>query len=288
MPREQEEVKALELSVDGVPYRLMEEADLSWLSAYGRVFWVNDQLFSGNLYFGVDGPYGKLLIKYAGARTVNYRGRPSDAVKCLSGAMPLYERKHPALIRLLASGQAGDGYAAIFAWRDAAPLRSLPSQPSARDQVRRLPLHRSLRMLDMVFDLHAALALDGIVAVNFSDESVWIDLGNSEALVTDIDLYRRKPAVNDRGRMWGSSRFMAPEEYVLGASLDESTTLYNMAALAFAFFGDNANRSRESWVGPSPLFEVATIATKESKADRYPSMRSFLDAWRGAVGRCRI
>lgn len=288
MGRDTEEKSALSLSVDGVAYQAMEEPDLSWLRPYGQVFMVNDQLFSGNLCFGVDGPYGRLFIKYAGAKTVNYRGKPSDAVTLLKNAMPLYDRTHPALVRLLGHGQAGSGYAAVFAWRDALPLKAPPGQPSARDAVRRLPLHRSLRMLDMVFDLHAEMARDGIVAVDFYDGNVLIDFGSNEALVCDIDLYRHKPAVNDRGRMWGSSRFMAPEEYVLGAALDESTTLYNMAALAFEFFGDNADRSRESWIGPSPLYEVACIATKESKADRYPSMRSFLDAWRSAVGRCRI
>lgn len=288
MEREQEERRALSFLADGIPYQLMEECDLSWLRPYGRVFFVNDQLYSGLLCFGVEGPYGRLLIKYAGAKTVNYRGKPSDAVLLLKNAVPLYERKHPALIQLLAHGQADEGYAAIYPWRDALPFRSAPNQLSAREKVRRLPLHRSLKMLDMVFDLHLSLAQDGIVAVNFSDGNILIDLGSSEALLWDIDYYRRKPAVNDRGRMWGSSRFLAPEEYVLGAALDESTTLYNMAALAFEFYGNNEDRARESWIGPSQLFEVAKMATRESKADRYPSMRSFLDAWRDAVGRCRI
>lgn len=34
--------------------------------------------------------------------------------------------------------------------------------------------------------------------------------------ICDIDLFRKSPTVNDMGRMWGSSRFMSPEEYVLG------------------------------------------------------------------------
>lgn len=274
--------------IDGISYTVRKETDLSWLHPYGSVFCVLDQQFSGNLCFGVNGPYGKLFIKYAGAQTVNYRGKASEAVYTLQNAMPLYERRHPALIPLLAHGSAGEGYAAIFAWRDAPPLRGQPYDPSVREAVRRLPLFRSLKMLDMVFDLHAQMAQDGIVAVDFYDGNLLIDLGRDEAIVCDIDLYRRKPAVNDRGRMWGSSRFMAPEEYQLNAVLDESTTEYNMAALAFEFFGSNEDRSREYWIGPQPLWEVAAKATRESKADRYPSIRSFLDAWREAVGRCRV
>ena len=98
MSRENEGPAVLTLSVDGISYQAMEEPDLSWLRAYGQVFWVQDQLFSGNLCFGVEGPYGRLFIKYAGAKTVNYRGKPTDAVKILHNAMPLYNRSHPALV----------------------------------------------------------------------------------------------------------------------------------------------------------------------------------------------
>lgn len=273
--------------IDGIPYTALEEPDLHWLRPYGTVFQVFDRQFSGNLCFGVEGSYGRLFVKYAGAHTVNYRGKPDNAVLTLKNAMPLYDRSHPALTRLLAHGPAGDGYAAIFAWRDALPLRSAHG-PDAGDRVRRLPLEKSLRMLDSVFDLHAELALDGIVAVDFYDGNVLIDFERNEAVVCDIDLYRRKPAFNDRGRMWGSSRFMAPEEYQLDASLDETTTEYNMAALAFAFYGDNSDRSRGAWRAPYCLWDVARRAVSESKADRYPSLRAFLDAWREAVGRCKL
>lgn len=274
--------------IDGIAYQAREEPELGWLKPYGQVFQVLDRQFSGNLCFGVEGPYGRLFIKYAGARTVNYRGKPVNAVYQLQNALPLYDRSHPALTRLLAHGPAGNGYAAIFAWRDALPLRQGNSDFSVTDRVRRLPLSASLKMLDMVFDLHAQLALEGIVAVDFHDGNVLIDFERQEAIVCDMDLYRRKPAFNDRGRMRGSSQFMAPEEFELNASLDETTTQYNMGALAFAFFGSNDDRSKDAWTGPHVLWEVARKAVKNRKADRYPSMRSFLDAWREAVGRCRI
>ncbi len=273
--------------IDGIPYTALEEPDLHWLRPYGTVFQVMDRQFSGNLCFGVEGSYGRLFVKYAGARTLHYRGKPEQAILTLKNAMPLYDRPHPALTRLLAHGPAGDGYAAIFAWRDALPLRS-SFGPSAGDRARRLPLEKSLRMLDMVFDLHLNLAQDGIVAVDFYDGNVLIDFEQNEAIVCDIDLYRRKPAFNDRGRMWGSSRFMAPEEYQLDAALDETTTEYNMAALAFAFYGDNSDRSRHAWRAPYCLWEVAHRAVSESKSDRYPSLRAFLDAWREAVGQCGL
>lgn len=281
MPNEPDAIQVF--SINGVPFQARQEPDLSWIAPYGHVFWVSDQQPSGNLCFGVDGPYGKLFIKYAGAQTVHARGKPEAAVRTLWNAMPLYERfSHPALSRLMAHGPAGRGYAAIFAWRDAPALRD------ALEPVRRLAPERSLKMLDQVFDLHAVLAENGVIAVDFHDGNVLIDFVRDEAVVCDIDLYRPKPAVNDRGRMWGSARFMSPEEYEKDAVLDESTTVYAMGALAFEFFGDNRSRSKEDWFGPSVLYPVAAQATQEKKEARFPSVRAFLNAWRAAVGHCRL
>lgn len=272
-------------TLDGLPYQARQEPDLRWLKPYGRVFRIFDQQQSGNLCFGMEGDYGKLFIKYAGARTVNYSGRPGDAVMTLQNAMPLYQREHPALIRLLAHGPAGDGYAAIFRWRDAQVLRPTPPSPATHDRVQRLQIGRSLKMLDMVYDLHARLAMEGYIAVDFYDGNLLIDFETDEAIVCDVDLYRKKPAVNDRGRMWGSSRFLSPEEYTLGAMLTESTNVYAMGALAFEFYGSNLDRSEKAWHGPAALYQVARTATQDKPEDRYPSLRSFLNAWREAVGR---
>ena len=278
----------LQCQIDGIPFQAWEAPDLRWLKAYGTVFRVWDQQLTGNLCFGVAGQYGKLFVKYAGARTINFRGHPADAIYTLHEAMPLYDRIHPALIRLLAHGPAGDGYAAVFEWRDALPLNARLRYYSVLDRTRRLPLIHTLTMLENLIDLHAALARDGIIACDFHDGHVLIDFGKNEAVVCDINRYRHKPAFNDLGKMPGSYQFMAPEESELNAALDETTTLYNMGALAFAFFGDNDERTLKKWVGPKPLFQVASRATMKKKADRYPSMRAFQDAWREAVGYCKL
>lgn len=275
-------------TVDGVPYAALAEPDLRWLKRYGTVVRVWDREYSGNLCFGVEGPYGRLFIKYAGAETVNGRARPVDAIFTLHNALTLYSGfHHPALVDFRGDGHVENGCFALFDWYDGVPLR-FHGDFSALERVRRLPLQHSLPLLDQVFDLHAALAMEGYVAVDFSDANVLVDFHRLRAAVCDIDLYRRKPARNDRGRMPGTARFMAPEEYEEGALLDETTTEYNMAALAFAFYAPDGDRSRKAWNAPPFLWEVAHRATAEDKGDRYPSMRSFLDAWREAVGQCRF
>ncbi len=269
--------------IDGVAFEVKAPVDLRWLSAYGQVFHVFDQQDSGNLCFGVTGPFGKLFIKYAGAQTVNYLGRPQLAVDVLKYATQLYRHEHPSLVRMLAHGAVGEGYAIVFEWLDAVCLRPTPPDPRVQERLRRQTFIRRLTMLDGVFDLHALLAEKGIVAIDFYDGNLMLDFEMSRAVVCDIDLYRFAPTVNDRGRMQGSSRFMAPEEYALGAPLDACTNVYAMGALAFEFFGNNRDRSAQAWEGPASLYPIARRATADKRTDRYTTLDDFLSAWREAV-----
>ena len=43
-----------------------------------------------------------------------------------------------------------------------------------------------------------------------------------------ILIYILKPYINKMGRLWGSSRFMSPEEFELNAMIDERTNVFNM------------------------------------------------------------
>ncbi len=53
----------------------------------------------------------------------------------------------------------------------------------------------------------------------------------------------KKPYVNKMGRLWGSSRFMSPEEFELNAIIDSRTNVFNMGAIAFAILGGGKDRS---------------------------------------------
>jgi serine/threonine-protein kinase len=54
----------------------------------------------------------------------------------------------------------------------------------------------------------------------------------------------KAPYVNEMGRMWGSTRFMSPEEFTLGAYIDEVTNVYAMGATAFALCCGHSPRPR--------------------------------------------
>lgn len=116
------------------------------------------------------------------------------------------------------------------------------------------------------------------------DGSVMVDLDSGRVTLCDLDVYERAPMTNRQGRMWGSTRFMAPEEYELGALIDEVTNLVALGALAHTFLGDDDSQDRASWVGSDDQFAVAARALDPVRARRWPSVAALADAWRTATG----
>lgn len=272
--------------IDGIAYEVREETDLAWLKPYGQVFHIFDKQDSGNLCFGVNGPYGKLFIKYAGARPVNFSGRTESAVLRLRRAAGMYEQfPHHSLTPIRAHGavDCGRGYAAIFTWIDGMCLRALPPDAHVLHRLNHLPLQNKLSMLDDVFDLHLSFAERGYVSVDFDDANLLVDFAQARCYVCDIDRYQPRPLKNTRGRMPGRSAFRAPECFTMNADIDERTMVYEMGVLAHEFLGDPTLEDMSLWQGPDLLRRVAAAAVNPRREDRYPSMRTFLHAWRTAV-----
>jgi len=84
------------------------------------------------------------------------------------------------------------------------------------------------------------------------------------------------------GRMWGSSRFQAPEEYRLGAEIDEITNVYTAGAFAFALFGGYSRRP-EDWTLSEALFRVAARAVTDERKGRQQSIRQLKKEWEDAL-----
>ncbi|MBZ9532961.1 hypothetical protein KGR20_01655 [Cytobacillus oceanisediminis] len=94
--------------------------------------------------------------------------------------------------------------------------------------------------------------------------------------ICDIDLYKKKPFTNTMGRIWGSSRFMSPEEFKLGARIDEKSNVFNMAANAFGMLGGELDRSISKQDSGQELYQEASKAVK---LDRYSTIEEFLSVW---------
>mgnify|MGYP001040270109 FL=1 len=84
------------------------------------------------------------------------------------------------------------------------------------------------------------------------------------------------------GRMWGSSRFQAPEKFQFGAAIDEITNVYTLGATAFALFG-GYNRARDKWQLSDKLFTIATKAVKDDRSQRQQSIKQLKEEWEAAL-----
>ncbi len=86
---------------DGVPYKLKESFDFSFLSKYGKVFKAFDDQDGGNVCFGVEKADKRYFVKFAGAPQVRYNGIIEDAISRLKASVRVYQDigAHPNLIR---------------------------------------------------------------------------------------------------------------------------------------------------------------------------------------------
>ena len=79
-----------------------------------------------------------------------------------------------------------------------------------------LPVDAKLTVFRDILSFFEYIASQNYVAIDFYDESIMYDFENGKTTICDIDFFRKQPCSNDMGRMWGSSRFQAPEEFQLG------------------------------------------------------------------------
>ncbi|MDR2361007.1 MAG: phosphotransferase, partial [Oscillospiraceae bacterium] len=231
--------------IDGVPLKLKSAFDLSFLRKYGKVFKVFDDQDSGNICFGVTANDGKrYFVKFAGAPTERYKGGAEDAITRLKATTPIYrDLAHPTLITFVSAEEIGGGFALVFEWVDAICAQRM--YPKDYIKFKELPLDTKRHIFGDIMEFHAHVAERGYVAIDFYDGSIMYDLANERTVICDIDFYQKSPYVGSMG-LWGSTRFVSPEERTDGAVIDEVTNVYTMGATAFCLFADS-DRSLEKW-----------------------------------------
>ncbi|MBW8349678.1 serine/threonine protein kinase [Bacillus sp. IITD106] len=283
------------INVGKVSFQLKEKHDFPWLQEFGDVFAVFDQQDSGNLCFGIEKDGQKKFVKYAGARTMEYSGEPNDAIDRLKQSVELYEQlKHPYLVKLENHFPVEQGYVLVFEWFEGECLHSHWSYPppakyehpeSPFYRFKQLPLELRLACLQKIYEFHVYVERKNYVAVDFYDGSIMYNFTTNQTKICDIDMYKQKPFINEMGRLWGSSRFMSPEEFELGAEIDERTNVFNMGAVAFCLLGGELDRSFEKWNASPELYDVALRAVEKDRSKRFGSVEEFLKAWNIALKR---
>lgn len=263
--------------IDGVPFQIQKPFDFSFLKEYGRLFCVLDGQDSGNICFGTELNGSRYFIKFAGAQPVRYSGDPADTVQRLQSASAVWAQlRHENLVQYISSFTAGGGFGLVFQWTDGVCMGR--QYPAAHRRFMALSVpQREAAFADILAFMQYAAA-ENYVALDFYDGSILYDFDRCKAIVCDIDFFRKSPAVNDMGRMWGSASFMSPEEFCLGAPLDEVTNVYTHGAMAFALFG-NYKRDRASWTLTQNTYNVAARAVSDDRRRRYSSIAAFAAAW---------
>jgi aminoglycoside phosphotransferase (APT) family kinase protein len=269
--------------INQIPYTLSSPFDFSFIGEYGEVFKVFDDQDSGNICFGVKNGDRKYFIKFAGAPTVRYAGKPEDAIAGLKAAVQVYQDlAHPHLIKLIRTEEVGGGFAAFFEWTDGECMGKM--YPLSREKFLQMPDTKRLDVFHDILEFHIHVIKQGYVAVDFYDGSILHDFQTEKTLICDIDLYSKTPYINKIGRMWGSSRFMSPEEFTQGAAIDEITNVYLMGAAAFALFGGENDRSLDKWRLSKELYQVALKAVNDHREKRQQSLAEFTCEWDRGTG----
>ena len=161
----------MRITIDGIPFELSEPYDFSFLSQYGRVFQVFDQQDSGNICFGVDGPSGRLFLKFAGAPTIRRSCTPEDAIRRARESARVYmDLCHDNLLNMISCVETGGGVMLVFPWIEAICWGKM--YPEQHAQFCALPLEERLSVFDAILAFHRHVLACGYVPVDFYDGSV--------------------------------------------------------------------------------------------------------------------
>ncbi|WFE51154.1 serine/threonine-protein kinase [Micromonospora sp. WMMD1155] len=236
-------------------------------------FVVFDAQDSGCLSYGVEAQGHRLFVK----RAATSAGRVS-----LVRAAQLHAAvKHPAIVRPERILSGPDGLTLVYPWRDGRVLNQATvdgPDRSALADFQRLPVSDVEAALDAILDAHLAVAATGFVAVDLYDGCFLYDFRTRQMQLIDLDEYRPGPFILDADRLPGSRRYMAPEEFVRGAVIDQRTTVYALGRTVHHLLD-----SPTGWRGTAAQRAVADRATRASVADRYSDVAALARAWRLAV-----
>ena len=214
-----------------------------------------------------------------------------DIVESFQRAIQLHATvRHPALPRLHNTFGTPGGLALVYDWvpgevlNDPRVTREQRYSDSMHPHVRfhSLPVPEILSPLETIFDVHALVAENGFVASDFHDGCITCDFEGARTFLCDFDEYRDGSLVLKKDRAYGSARFMAPEEFQRGATIDEVTNMFKLRRTAVVLLGDRT-ASLDPWKDTDGMKAVVVRATDPDRGQRHQSVGEFVHEWRAAV-----
>ncbi|MET8075743.1 serine/threonine protein kinase [Streptomyces sp. NPDC005303] len=239
-----------------------------YLRSVGEVFRSFREQDSGCLSHGVRLPDGsRWFVKEA---TTDRAQRSLDRAWAFHGTV-----RHPAIVPQVHRIAVGvRRTAVVMPWHDGEILYD----PTARARFRALPLARVHHALDRVLDAHLAVETAGQVAVDLYDGAFLYDFDAHELRLIDLDDYRPGPFVLAEDRLPGSTRFMAPEEWRRGATIDTRTTVHVLGRTARLLL--DAGPGEDAFRGTAAQLAVVARATRPEPGERFGGVRELVEAWR--------
>lgn len=285
--------------IDGIKFKLREYQDFSWLNDYGIVFCVIDETGSGCISFGIKKNNKKYFFKIAGAKTVNAEISEEESIKLLKEAVEKYKYiKHENLIKLVDAFTYKEFYVVIYEYAEGECLfdhwhfdryeenKEIPPLMKFKS----LPVEKRLKVVDKLFSFFESFIDAGYVSVDFYDSSIIYNFENDDVAFCDIDLFRKRPTVNELGKdYFGTKRLKAPEENELGAMIDEQTSLFTLGAIIFDMFSNILNTKErynkgcfipnkvETFELNNDIYNVLLKATTYDRNNRYKTIKDFKD-----------
>ena len=259
--------------------RRATQSPADFLAANANIFAVFDHHTqdSGNISYGVEIAGQRYFVKTAGL--------VDDDTPCLDHAARIETLRnaarlaqscnHPTLPTLRHVIESPAGPMLLYDWVEGELVRN------ALQKVRSLPVDELVALLSDVYDLHVDLAERGWIANDFYDGSMIYDFSRLKVHVVDLDTCHRGPFTNRMGRMFGSTRFMAPEEFKLGAAIDERTTVFALGRTAAVILSDNS-LDRRPFRGSDAQYGTMLKACRENPDARYQTVAAFYGAWKEA------
>ena len=258
---------------------ITESSPLTLLESAGHVFATFDERTqdSGNISYGVEIDSQRYFVKTAGhPDNIKPYFNHTDRVASLRNAVRLAQTaSHRTLPKLHQVIESPTGPMLVYDWVDGDLVRS------SLDRIRSLTADQITTLLTDIYDLHRHLVSLGWIAVDFYDGAMIYDFDRRRVHAIDLDSYHIGPFDNRMGRMFGSTRFLAPEEFELGATIDERTTVFTMGRTAAVLMSD-ASLDREPFKGTDTQYDVILRACANHPIDRIQSLAELHTAWTNA------
>jgi serine/threonine-protein kinase len=238
-----------------------------------EAFVLFDRQDSGCLSYGAESEGARWFVKTA---------IEESAVDSLSRAATLHAAvTHPHIVEPVEIiREDGKVRTLVYPWVDGTVLNHATidgSDRSGLERFRQLPVAEVEAAISAILAAHLAIVAAGFIAVDLYDGCFLYDFDSSKMWLIDLDEYRPGPFTLEEGRLPGSERYMAPEEWVRGAIIDQRTTVYVLGRILHHLVD-----SEQGWRGRESQRNVVDRATELDPGERYQAVDSLIAAWRAS------